>query len=164
MDDELVLHPSPVRWLGLLVASVAFVAAGIWIVSRGDAPRWAGWTSIFFFGLGVPVSLFQFLPGACELRIDREGFTIRQMYRSHRVLWSELTEIGVGGPRGKMVVFNYAPGKTKGRRLRSMARALSGSEGGLPDTYGMRAEELAWLLEDRRRAGAEGGPPPAARR
>jgi len=53
---------------------------------------------------------------------------------------------GPGAP--KMVFFDYLPGVQSHQRLRSLNRTLTGHEAGLADTYGLKAEELAKLMND----------------
>ena len=45
-----------------------------------------------------------------------------------------------------MVGWNYSPEFSKSQRLRRVNTALAGTEAALPDTHGMSAEELAFLM------------------
>ena len=57
----------------LLLGCVAFVALGIWILQMPDAPAIAGWASILFFGLGIPISVFQLLDRRPQIIISELG-------------------------------------------------------------------------------------------
>jgi hypothetical protein len=47
-----------------------------------------------------------------------------------------------------MVMITFVPSYGRGRKARAVANALTGGEGGLPDTYGRSAKELAALLNE----------------
>lgn len=47
-----------------------------------------------------------------------------------------------------MVGFNYSAEYRRAPKARAVSKALAGFEGGLPDTYGFRAKELAQILSD----------------
>jgi hypothetical protein len=46
----------------------------------------------------------------------------------------------------KMVVFNYSASYTKSKKGRSLSKGIAGWEGGLHDTFGMKAEKLMNLM------------------
>lgn len=145
----LELKPSPWRHLGLLGVSLVFVAIGIFMVRDGD---WMGWFVLGFFGLCALVFAVQMLPGASRLRLDRHGFTFTSLFRSSTVPWSEVSGFFVAPVGGRaMVCWEYAANVPRDVRSRRLSRALAGVEAGLPETYGLRAEALAELLEDWRR-------------
>jgi hypothetical protein len=105
-------------------------------------------------------AVVQLLPGASNLRIDRDGFTCRSLFRSWSVRWDEVDHFFVVSLRQsglrvhQMVGWNHlVAGGSRGRRLSS---ALAGCEGALPDTCGMKAAALADHLNrclERSRAG-----------
>jgi hypothetical protein len=47
-----------------------------------------------------------------------------------------------------MVVFNFSVTFDKAKTARLVASVIAGYEGALPDTYGMRADQLADLLNE----------------
>jgi hypothetical protein len=47
-----------------------------------------------------------------------------------------------------MVVFNFSNLHPRQRVLRKLSSAMSGYEAGLPETYGLSAEELAATMND----------------
>jgi hypothetical protein len=74
---------------------------------------------------------------------------VRNLYRSYFTRWSEVKRFTVRtSGKTKIVQFNYLSGHKKQSKGKFIARLLSGSEGGLPDTYGMKAEQLARLMNE----------------
>ena len=89
------------------------------------------------------------LPGALYLELRPTGFVVCSLFRSSpQTAWSAVTPFTVTRVTAKkMVVYNHRD--PNGATLTGeIARQLVGVEGGLPDTYGMKAEELASLLND----------------
>lgn len=70
---EIRLYKSRWRALKLLVGCVAFVGIGLWILQKPDAPAVVGWASVVFFGLGIPISLFQLLDRRPQIIISELG-------------------------------------------------------------------------------------------
>ena len=117
MDTEhtQVFRPSPIRVVGFLLLSAAFVAGGIFMVSAGQE---VGWLAIAFFGLGVVVFALQLLPNCSYVRLGPEGFTVRRLFRSHSCRWSDVGAFKVAElGRQQMVVFSFAPHYRGPRRL-----------------------------------------------
>jgi hypothetical protein len=106
-----------------------------------------GWLCIGFFGLGVVVFALQFFPSASYLRMTRDGFVCCSLFRkSPLIAWRDVSSIRVGTvpPNQKMVVFDWEGASRQG--VRRLNWALVGATDGLPDTYGMKPQELADLL------------------
>jgi hypothetical protein len=156
MDGERVLRPSRLKWLLVLGISLTFVVGGLLALfwpGRAGAPQregaWVMWLCVGFFGLGVVVCLLQFLPRSSFLRLDGEGFTIRTLYRERTYRWEDVDTFGVTVVSfNKMVGFNFAPHFDRAARLRRVNKAIAFFEGALPDTYGMKAEDLADLMNE----------------
>ena len=153
MDSERVLRPSRLSWLLVLAISLAFVVGGL-LALFGPRPAkpedaWGMWLCVGFFGLVAGVALLQFLPQSSFLRLHADGFTVRTLYREATYRWEDVDTFGVMVVRlHKMVGFNYAPHFDRAKRLRRAVAAVAGFEGALPDTYGMKAEELANLMNE----------------
>lgn len=142
---ELTLRPSRWRLLLLLLFSASFTGIGALMIQDGDQ---RGWFVLSAFGIGTVVALLILVaPGASYLRLAPEGFTICSLFRRSTTRWSEVTEFGLAtiGMR-TLVGFDYAPGFQRSPRLRRLSAAISGNEGALPDTYGLRALELALVM------------------
>ena len=130
---------------------MAFVVGGIGILRDDSGPKLVGWGAVAFFGLGVLVAPLPLLPGAFGLRLDRDGLTIRQIWLDFRIAWADIEGFAVGGRCGGHVMIDLRTPRGSG-----LGRRLSGHDGMLPDTCGMKAVELASLLERWRRRWTEG--------
>ena len=153
--DTLTLYPSKRKLLGLLLVSILFAIGGWWLV--GENP-WMGYLTIFFFGLGALVFAFQLMLNNSFLRVDPDGLLISHFGRTSVIPWHDIERFSVikirstGFTASKMVGITYADGHASGSSgLKQANVALTGSEGSLPDTYGMRAEALVDLLNERLR-------------
>ncbi len=78
--QELRLRKSPWKAVKLLLGSGAFVAVGWWMLGEPNAPTWAAWLSIGFFGLGLPLSLFQLLDRRPQIIVNDVGVFDRMMH------------------------------------------------------------------------------------
>jgi hypothetical protein len=106
-------------------------------------------------GLALPHFLWHWSIGfncfgaanASYLKLDSEGFTMCSMFRAQTFRWVDVTGFGVGRVlTNKMVMFNFEPTYTRTPGLRSFNVDLVGFEAGLPDSYGLKHDELAELL------------------
>ncbi|GAB3850172.1 hypothetical protein GCM10028822_15200 [Hymenobacter terrigena] len=70
---EFRLYKSRWKALKLLVGCAMFVGLGCFMLSQADAPRLVAWASIGFFGLGIPVSLFQLLDRRPQIIVNEFG-------------------------------------------------------------------------------------------
>ena len=142
-----VLRPSPAKWLAMVAISVALVWIGLAI--RGTHPVVA-WACIAFFGLCGLVGLLNLVPGASRLVLDEDGFEIVSLLRRSRVRWADVARFGtlrIG--LNTLVGFDFVDGYLGSARLRRVNRGLSGFQGALPDTYGMKAPALAAHMDAR---------------
>jgi hypothetical protein len=146
------LYPSKKKISLLFLGSALFVAGGVFLIHRGDT---GGWYCTVFFGACLVVSLFQFLPGSAYLTVDDQGIEVCALFRKSRIDWADIAEFGVYSMRNhgiavsKMVGINFSDHySSKSKTGRATARVLTGFDGGLPDTYGLKAEDLALLLSN----------------
>ncbi|MGC7411199.1 STM3941 family protein [Pandoraea pneumonica] len=77
---SLTVGPSKRKAFFLLLASIAFVIAGGFMVTEGGSRRMSeemtklvGWASIVFFGAGIPIALRRLFDGQPRLQIDSNG-------------------------------------------------------------------------------------------
>jgi len=150
----MTLYPKRSSTIWLMLGSASFVAAGIWIARSGKS---MGYVGAAFFGLTFLVAVIQLIPGSAFLLIDSSGITFSSLFRKTSLSWSVFQELFVvrmsqnGLKVVDMIGFNFVPTYDRSRAGRAIATTLTGCEGALPDTYGMKAEELARLLNDRLR-------------
>lgn len=88
MPDRFVARNSRFRLLLLILLAIGFVVAGAWIAGLfGPPPRagreWAGWLSMFFFGLCAVIAVPRLFDRSDQIVIDRNGVFWRR--------WSEMT-------------------------------------------------------------------------
>ena len=63
----------------MLLCSI-FVVGGYFMLKDTDAPKWAAWLNICFFGLGYPVGLFHLLDRRPQIIINELGIFDRTTY------------------------------------------------------------------------------------
>jgi hypothetical protein len=136
---------------------------GVWMASEEET---IGWFLSCFFGFGMIVATIQLLPNASYLLLTAGGLEMRTMYRSSFVSWNEIAFFATASIRYKgmvvrrMVVFNFSENYNKLQIGRRVAKVIAGHEGGLPDTYGMTADQLANLLSEWKNRFEEAVEPP----
>ena len=139
------LHPSRLKMLGLLAVCLVFVALGL-LMSREQPAM--GYFCAAFFGLGIPVFSLQMLPGKSYLELAHDRFTTTSLFKRATVQWSDIAELRVIRIHGnKMVGWNYTAAYAGRGTGHAVSSALAGVHGALPDTYGMKAEALAELMD-----------------
>jgi len=144
--EEKKLYPKKWKSILFLLLTLVFVVGGIWMILDGEK---MGWFVAIFFGLGGLVFLINLLPQASYLKLNEEGFETCSMFRKHKYNWSDVGGFGVGSISGnKMVMFNFSQEYKKAKNARKLSSALAGAEGALHDTFGLKAEELAGLMNE----------------
>lgn len=145
LPAPVILRPRRLKLLLLTAMSLVFVAAGI--LQLGDG-RLMSWLSVLFFGLCGLVFIIQLHPRASFLKLDRDSFTFCALFRAHTVRWEDTREFGVTQiVLNRMVGWNFAPGYRPAGKARALSHSVSGFESALPDTYGLKAEDLAQIME-----------------
>jgi hypothetical protein len=140
---NVTLKPSRLKWVAVFLICAGFVSACIFIIPREDDPvMW--WLCVGFFGLGV----FACIPGLLGiggLDLDPEGFTIDHWGRKTRRIWRECSEFSVINMRGGPFV-GFSSRTDEAKMGAGLARSLVGETGMLPEKYGMKAQDLADLM------------------
>lgn len=142
------LRPSRLNLIVLMFASACFAAVGLW--GAKDEPL-AGYLIVGVGVMGVLLLIIYLLPNSSYLRLTPEGFTYCNLYRSHTVRWSDVAEFTVIQIKfNRMVGWDYAPHFQGQAISRAIAKRIGGAQAALPDSYGMKPEELANLMDDLR--------------
>ena len=143
---EVVLRPSRRKLIFLLLVAMAFVAIGVIALREGDLG--VGLSCTIFFGLCAVAFAIQLRSGSAYLRLTQQGFVVCSVFRASPIVgWHQVHDFRVESlpPHGhKMVVYDSDIPSSQG--MRKLNRALVGASDGLPDTYGMKAAELADLM------------------
>lgn len=148
---EILYPPRFEKWWALLICLV-FVAIGIWMVSTGAG--WPGWLALGFFGLcAVSCVLADIFRDRFALELTQDGFTVRSPFASSYVAWRDVEAFEVWRHRGNRLVGWRLVEKARADKglATTTSRAISGLDGALSSSFGMKTAELVALLEDRRR-------------
>ena len=164
--ETIVLYPR--RWRGavllalaapLLTGSLFMLAGGLYVI---------GIVGTLLFGAGAVAAISWFVPSWSHLRIAPDGLVLRNMGRTTRWAWNDIEhfvayEIHHQYSSQKMVGFDRRDLTPERQSFwQTLARGMSGVDGSLPDTYGMRHVELADLLNAARdHYATEHGPSPS---
>ena len=104
--------------------------------------------------MGVVIFIVQLIPGSAYLRLDSEGFIFCSLYLRITLPWSAIDGFHVvvmrqtGLKVHELVGFNFVPAYDRSQLGRQISSAVAECEGGLPNTYGKSAEELAHLMNE----------------
>jgi hypothetical protein len=121
------------------------------------------WFCVAALALSVPFVLYQLIRGA-SLRLEEDGFRIKQPWKWRFVLWKDTSEFGIGSTAlieshkndwSTVVTFdnkNIDEGK-----LSFLNRSIVGRNSALPDTYGLSPEDLQALMNGWRERALAGG-------
>ena len=147
LPDTLELRGSRLKWLGLLALVSPLILGGVLMVSSGDII--VGGLCLAFFALCGLVFLWQIIkPG--RLTLGPDGFEQIMAGRTLTCRWDEVSDFGVYGvgvglfKTNKFVCFSRL--EDEGTRLASVNRALVGATAQLSDSFGMKPEALAELM------------------
>lgn len=138
------LRSSRFKGLFLLAVSLTFSFGGYLMVRDGAS---GGWFVLLFFGLCLLVAVLMLLPGANGLTLDRDGFETRSMYRSAYTRWQDATGFSTARVSASHVSVIYDDARIKPGVLAATNVKLSGRNAGLQDSYGLKGEQLASLME-----------------
>jgi len=118
---------------------------------------------LFVFAAYFGFTAFQASQKKEFLKLDAEGFTIKSMWEERRERWADVEAFYVvttrymGIPIRRMVGYRYAK-EYQQSMVRKVLRFVNRWDKLVPDNYGMKAKELAALLEQRRASAPPAGP------
>jgi hypothetical protein len=144
--DQRILKPC--RWKFVLLAffSLVFVTVGIDMIGEGNA---AGWLVAIGFGAATVAFAVMGHPRSGFLRLEPDRFTVCSLFRVSSYRWKDIEAFDVVRfGISKLVAFTLAGPPGNGERAPKLAAVISGYDSALPDTYGMKAEKLALLLNE----------------
>ena len=138
-----IFVPSRTKWWLLTMTSGLFTVSGIFLILNGEA---AGIPVAALFGFCTAIGMIWLLPGASLLRLDASGFGVTRFFRAEVFHWNEVSDFGVWAFWfNAMVVFKVAKPRLS-LLERSNAALADGRNGYLPDTYGLKAEDLLQIM------------------
>ena len=151
--SELTLHMSKAK--SLLLASLMLTVAGVFMAQDGEL---MGHVAYAFFGLCSVAYMVQLTTGGGYLKLRDDEFEfVFGFGRKQCVKWDDVGSFGVAVVRNlsryyvpptQLVGWNYKQGVDISKFGRVTSKTLSGREACLPDTYGMKMEELLSLLNE----------------
>jgi hypothetical protein len=143
MNENLILLKSRrSKYLRSLVSSVVFSVLSIKLLLISGSLLWLI-PSVLFVLAGI-ASFIPLLPNQSYLRLELPGITIRSMFRTIKIQWNEVENFYTERKNQRDVVaFKFTKKKTNYLNIKNL---YSKTEC-LPDDYGMKAGELADLLE-----------------
>jgi hypothetical protein len=167
-DIVLQRYPGPVtlrtprrKLIFILISTIIFGGCLLWLALYSDMDVFG----LFFMWLGaigcaaaVPAFLIAIQRGS-TLRLDQQGMQVWQGLKTSTHRWADVSEFSVVDVGMRMVVFDdmaIADGSVV-----QFNRSVTGRGGGLPDSYGMPPEHLAWLLNEWRARALANPPPPS---
>ena len=130
-------YPKKTKRVRLLLIAISFTVGGIFLIKKGEN---IGWFATGFFGLGIPVFALQLHPRAAYLTLTDDGLEFSSLFRRSTIPWSAISDFGTynlkshGISVSSMVGINFVPTYPQSTKARAIAKALTGFEGGLPDT------------------------------
>ena len=143
--DRLILRPSMRKWWWVVLIAIAFTAIGVFMIAEGN---WRGWLVSGIFAFGLALSGLFFLPGSAYLELRPDGFTVCTFWRKQDYRWDAVSAFGVTTiAHNRFVAFDFIADEDRPKGA-GIAAAVSGAESSLPDTYGMRADALATLMNE----------------
>jgi hypothetical protein len=135
----------------LLAGSLGFVAIAVVLLVAGESVMWL--PLLFFGGCAAVFALQLRTPSTLEL--TNQGLTYRVLGREHAFDWRECGEFQTrkSGRGRRIVAFNCARSRAAHPGpVSRFGRGFVGADEALPDTFGMKPEQLATLLNRYRRA------------
>jgi len=141
--EPVTLYPWRKKWLFVFLGSALFAGIGFWMVTQGQKH---GWLLSIVFSAFAAVAGTMLLPGAGSLSLNADGFVTISLFRRRHALWQDATAFHIVRipPSGqRMVVYDD---RTAQGVVAKLNAAVAGYAAGLPDTYGISADELAALM------------------
>jgi hypothetical protein len=126
--EKLIIKNSRWRYVLLLIASIGFVVAGIWMVMRGKP---FGWAAIVFFGSSLPLFIWQIVDSRPRLVVDEHGVTDRTLGVG-RIPWGDIEVAYVRSINGNDFICLELRNREKyWQKLSKVKRAMAAANRGL---------------------------------
>jgi hypothetical protein len=136
------------KWKNLLLFLISSIFVTIGFFMRNEKAVMA-WVVISFFGLCLIVALIQFHPNSSYLKLTKEGFEIKSLFRTNFTKWTDIKDFRKGNINGnEMIFFDYSDEHKKWNSGKKIAKSLSGKEGAIQSTYTIKTEDLLNLMND----------------
>ena len=122
---EYKIYKSPWKAIKLLAGCSLFVAAGFFILSAGKANPVGAWLCSGFFGLGIPISLYQLLDRRPQIIVNEIGIFDRTAHKDF-INWEIIQNAYIAKVQQEtficlVVPDEFEPSKSKSRFKKRMA-------------------------------------------
>jgi hypothetical protein len=152
-ENAIFLRSRRSKYVRSLVSSVIFTVLSIKLLLITGSLLWL--VPFLLFTLAAAASFIPLLPNQSYLALDIPGITIKSMFKTIRIQWHEIENFYTERKNQRDVVaFRFIRKKTNFLNVKNL---YSETEC-LPDDYGMKAAELADLLEYYRIRGVSATP------
>ena len=123
---EFRLYKSPKKALKLLLGCAVFVGLGVLMLRDPTTPKGAAWAGIVFFGLGLPLAIYQLLDRRPQIIINELGVFDRTAHRDF-INWEIIQDAYLSGVHKQpflclVVDEAFEPSRSKGKFRRGVAR------------------------------------------
>jgi hypothetical protein len=146
----------PQRKTALIAVCVVIFAGVCWAYLQAEQPGFLVaaliWFCLIALVLSVPLLVYQLIRGA-SLRLEGDGFRIKQPWKWRFIRWKDASEFGIGSTaiveqvKGDWsTVVTYDDATIDEGNVSALSRSIVGRNSALPDTYGLSAEDLQALM------------------
>lgn len=146
--EKIVLRPTTWKTILSLIANIAMLAMGIYLVY--SLHNNFGWLTILLFGTTLILNIIQLIPTNNQLVVQPEGISIRTMFWKSEIQWKNIEKFYT-----KKIFFQnitlirFSPQYTGKYLAYKVDTLAANNEGTLPSNYGKKAEELCRFLNDK---------------
>ena len=163
--QEIKLYKSKWKNLGLFLGSSLFVSGGFHFILSEDSDTFKivmGWISILFFGLGIPMSLFNILDWRPQIIINELGILDRTVTKEF-INWNAIESVYLLDTGVKFISITLKPGvdlahaqSRFSRRVSSLNKSLGYGEVNINlGSIKIDEERLAQFIVEMSRANPE---------
>lgn len=162
VDALLQRYPGPVelhvpqrKTLLILIGVIVFAGTCLYYLQKEKPEILIAallWFCVAVLGLSIPLVLYQLIRGV-SLRLESDGFRIKQPWKWRFVLWKDASEFGIGSTslieshqNDWSTVVTFDDKNVEESKLIALNRSITGRNSALPDTYGLSAEDLQSLM------------------
>ncbi len=147
IGETRTLYPGKLKWGFVSLIMLTMAGFGIFfLISEGADSGYKPWIAAIFGSLGLIISLVQIFGKLSSLTLTSEGFKVRNMGREKDLVrWQDCLGFGVASiRRNKMIIYDHVQDieTLQGK----VSIGLVGASSSLPDTYGMKPQALAALM------------------
>jgi hypothetical protein len=138
-----VLNADARKWTTVSLIGAGFLAIGLlMIINKGD---FLAWFVTLFFGGVAATGIYQLFGPGSHLELNPDTFTVSSLGRQFTERWDECADFAVYRTGHNRLVAYDRAGDVE-THMAEMNRMLSGRSASLPDTFGMKAQALADLM------------------